>query len=353
MPNKIFLSHSVKDHNLQDHFTDFLESAMKIDSDEIYNTSNGVIPTGEEFIKSIKENISQTDLVIFLITENYLQSYFCLAEMGAAWALNQAIYPIIVPPLKFNILDSTPLKGIQAIMLNDKHHISKMYDEFHKKGIVSSIQITQFNKKLDKFINGLENVYAVSDVLPVVANDEYEKIKLELDVSIEQDMKKDETISKLKSHIRELECLKDPKEVLKLKISQSDNWEKLITHIDEVRTNLSKLPEYVVSALYTDGYRNNYKFSPKEEDNYGCWSELEKNEADGYVYIDQSDGTVEPNYDNIKVKKAKGSLNTLDKFVSSLNESEVFEKFEEEYEIELKLKLRPFWTKLFNVDIAV
>ena len=118
---KIFISHSTKDVELIEKFLDFLEIAMGISREEVYCTSiAGTISTGQKFIDNIENNIKSAKIVIFIITPQYLKSKFCLAEMGAAWVLNQKIYPLIFNPLDFDVLEDTPLKGIQAKILNSE-----------------------------------------------------------------------------------------------------------------------------------------------------------------------------------------------------------------------------------------
>lgn len=62
---------------------------------------------GEDFIKSIKEELHDSEIVIFIITPNYIASKFCIMEMGVVWAFKNNIVPIIVPPLDFSVLNDT------------------------------------------------------------------------------------------------------------------------------------------------------------------------------------------------------------------------------------------------------
>ena len=59
------------------------------------------VGTGEDIRKFIKENISTCDFVFFMISENYKKSEICLNEMGAAWATDRTVIPLVFPNLSF------------------------------------------------------------------------------------------------------------------------------------------------------------------------------------------------------------------------------------------------------------
>jgi len=55
----------------------------------------------------MKKQIQSPKLVILLMTPRYMESWFCLMELGATWAKSLKALPIIVPPIKFNVVSST------------------------------------------------------------------------------------------------------------------------------------------------------------------------------------------------------------------------------------------------------
>mgnify|MGYP002554713353 FL=1 len=89
---KIFISHSSKDKAIIDAFIDkILILGLGFKTEDIASTSRedtGVI-TGNDIREFIKNNISTSDYVFFMLSKNYRLSEICLNEMGAAWALNR------------------------------------------------------------------------------------------------------------------------------------------------------------------------------------------------------------------------------------------------------------------------
>lgn len=154
MGNRIFFSHASADKELVERVVDFFVSSMDIQRREIFCTSlKGTLPPGKEFIPRIKQEIAGCKVVVMLITQAYLESPFCLAELGAAWALNQEIYPLTVSPVTYKDLERTPLKGIQCLDLQSEEDLSVLYDSFVKSEIAESSE-SLFRKGLSQFLAG-------------------------------------------------------------------------------------------------------------------------------------------------------------------------------------------------------
>lgn len=82
---KFFINHSSEDKKLVLMLVDLLEQGFHINKNKIFCTSmDNALRIGEDFIISIKEKLQGSEILIFLITENYISSKFCLMEMGAA-----------------------------------------------------------------------------------------------------------------------------------------------------------------------------------------------------------------------------------------------------------------------------
>lgn len=142
-------------------FVDLLTQGFHIDYNDIFCTSmDNALRVGEDFIKSIKDNLRDSEIVLFLITQNYIDSKFCIMEMGAAWAFKDNIFPIIVPPLDYNILNDTPLKITQSIILSETEDLFKKLYEYKlvEKQIIPRLDFMQEHGLFDKIKQFTENV---------------------------------------------------------------------------------------------------------------------------------------------------------------------------------------------------
>ena len=100
--HKIFISHASKDLEIVNYFVDqVLRLGLGISNEQIFCTSlEGMgIRTGKEFREEIKNKITDSELVLIMLSKNYKESEICLNEMGAAWVLGKTIIPILLPSI--------------------------------------------------------------------------------------------------------------------------------------------------------------------------------------------------------------------------------------------------------------
>ena len=70
---KIFISHSSKDKETVISLSDLLINYFKIEKDSIFCTSfDDSLKVGIDFNKEIKKQLNESDMVILLISENYM-----------------------------------------------------------------------------------------------------------------------------------------------------------------------------------------------------------------------------------------------------------------------------------------
>ena len=105
----IFISHAVVDKALADGLVAFLKEAIGVPAKSIFCSSidGQNIPLGYDFNEYMKQQIQSPKLVILLMTPSYLESWFCLMELGATWAKSHTALPIVVPPIKFSAISNT------------------------------------------------------------------------------------------------------------------------------------------------------------------------------------------------------------------------------------------------------
>ena len=116
----IFISHAVADQALAKMLVDFLKEAMCPEPAIFCSSVKGHhIPLGEDFNAYIKQQLQNPKLVILLMTPAYMESSFCLMELGAAWARNAASLAVVVPPISYHEVTKT-LGLKQAWDITDK-----------------------------------------------------------------------------------------------------------------------------------------------------------------------------------------------------------------------------------------
>lgn len=344
---KIFISHAVNDSELVvKPFIELLIMGLKIDRDEIYCTSDGDIPTGVNFPEHIRNNITNAELVIMILTENYMDSDFCLNEMGAAWANNQNIYPIVIPPASYSILERSALRGVTNVLRVNENELLKLRDEMENKGLTGrNIRSGEYSVRCKNFLNSIDDYTELRQkegplTVPVKEYMELQnrlkEYESELAEKIIECDSKDDLINELKK-------LKDQTAVNQaIRSYNTSEWDELQEIIDVAKSSLNELDPLLVSLMFH--YRN-FSHDFKPEPNYG-WSALHDLAARRFILQDENKITI--NLEKPRVKKASDTLNILKDAIEGMS-PEVFEQFEEEYGTEPDLSDFNFWERVFNI----
>jgi hypothetical protein len=134
----IFISHAAVDADLAEHLVNLLDSGAGVPADEIFcSSAAGNVPNSELFVEHILGKLNTADLVVAIISRAYLNSRFCLAEVGAALVRKidgkAKFYSLIVPPLTFSELDGA-LYGRQAGKIIDRPALSELREAIMRSG---------------------------------------------------------------------------------------------------------------------------------------------------------------------------------------------------------------------------
>ncbi|MBY5551059.1 TIR domain-containing protein [Rhizobium leguminosarum] len=129
-PALIFLSHSVADKDLVEAFEGLLTRALNITSERIFCSSleGQGVTKGANFVDSIKHKAAEAKAVVALISPAYMESPFCLAELGAAWVLNTHRFPIVVPPNSFEVMQAT-LLGVVGVKIDQEDALTQLLED--------------------------------------------------------------------------------------------------------------------------------------------------------------------------------------------------------------------------------
>jgi deoxyadenosine/deoxycytidine kinase len=161
LAKRIFVSHAHADKQLVDALVDLIGNGVGIPADEIFCTAlEGLgIPSGTNFIDYIKAQIQKPEVVLLLITENYLKRPFCLAEMGAAWAMSHKIIPLvggaIGPSDVGGVLGST-----QILKLADIAGLNQFFHELVNNLGIKNSNFPRWEAKRHQFMEFLNQYWS-------------------------------------------------------------------------------------------------------------------------------------------------------------------------------------------------
>ncbi len=158
MSKSIFISHSIKNREVADALVDLLETGIGIPDSEVFCSSlEGLgIPSGVNFVEFIRSQVESTDIVILLLSKEYFESHFCVAELGASWVLCHRMVPLLIPPLAYGDVKAV-LTGIQLLKIEDKVALNQMHSEIIEALAIEGKTFERWEVKRDSFLNTINS----------------------------------------------------------------------------------------------------------------------------------------------------------------------------------------------------
>jgi hypothetical protein len=137
----IFVSHSHSDSKIAKCLVEFLLSSLEISEKEIRCTSvpGFQLPFGKSISEQLKSDVFSSITIVALLTENSLKSTWVLFELGASWALEKLIIPILGPGLPCDDLPG-PLKDFPAVEINKPDATVRLRDAVVEIAKVSGVE---------------------------------------------------------------------------------------------------------------------------------------------------------------------------------------------------------------------
>jgi hypothetical protein len=128
---KVFISHAVVDIKLAEALHDVLDHGFGINPAEIFRSSAaGSIASGEDFIRKILGALSEADYVICVVTPGYLDSQFCIAELGISQNRNLVktglLHGLVVEPATFKTATAGVLVSTQLVSADNLNDIKEV-----------------------------------------------------------------------------------------------------------------------------------------------------------------------------------------------------------------------------------
>jgi hypothetical protein len=245
----IFVSHAVADKPLAKLLVDFLKEAIGVPASAIFCSSvkGHHIPLGEDFNAYIKQQIQKPKLVILLMTPAYMESSFCLMELGAAWAQGAKSLAVVVPPIEFDAVTKT-LGLKQAWKITDKSGLVDLRQTV--RDTINNLEKRTDHTWDDKRTNwnvalkkALEKLQQASKVDASDHQKSLDELK-EKDAEIEQ---LETALGTAQERYAELEKAKDKDEVKAIKKRHAgsqalqDEFDKLIEAVEKAKPQISNI----------------------------------------------------------------------------------------------------------------
>ena len=309
---RVFISHAVKDKKLVDDFFDLLQTGVGLSpNDNFCSSLEGMgIPAGENFVDYIKQKVQSPELIFLMLSPNYLDSLFCLCELGAGWALLHNMIPIVIPPTTYANLKAV-LTGIHAYRIDNKSDLSEMREQIVSVLSIDAPAFARWEVKRDKFLDALDNMLKSLDVPEKVSRIEYEEVVGKYEDAKSEFEQYEAEIDKLQETVSRLEECKDEEEVLAVKKDMSDDWTWFEDLCKKAKAVLNPLPSIVQKIIYNDAKDSQFVPNQWNDD----WDEIRAAEHNDYVSV-TPDNEIRLNRSDPAVERAIHALSEVENFLS-------------------------------------
>lgn len=214
MGKSVFISHAAKESDLAQALVTLIEEGIGVPEKEIFCSSlpGYGIPTGDQFVGYIKQQLQGPKVVVLLLTPSYFESKFCVSELGAAWAMSHTIYPILVPPLQYGDVKDV-LLATQVMKIDDDIGYNQLRDHLQKTVLCNEASPTKWDTKRRGFLKALETL--LPEVAPAshVSADAHAALQSQLSEARAELDANEEDLQRLKAQLQATEQLKDKAEV--------------------------------------------------------------------------------------------------------------------------------------------
>lgn len=346
--SKIFISHATPDADLAEKLMDFLQGQYDLKRDDFFMSSDEEFQGGDDWISIIQTEMQNAKIILPVITPDFLESHFCLCELGAAWINKKSLLPVTLHPENQQALDRTPYRAtVQVIPLNSVDNIARIGESFAAKGEFPRPNMVRFTKRAETLYENTitEHSERIKN-RKEFTEEEVNSLRLDLEEAKLAYEEADDKVLELEKEVTEIRKLKNAEDLKAYDYEQLDEWEELEEALSVARNELRKCSNVLPTVIFYNYSGSDHGFYPPLE----VKGELRTEEFAGRIKFDE--GYVIDEEDPI-IFKVISALDELKKLMIKLEDNtNLLNKFYDEYEnVRFSLRYTPFWEKVLHVTI--
>lgn len=340
MADRIFISHASADAELARALTELLRLGGGASVEEIFCSSldDTSIPPGQDFVEHIRAQMTEAVLVVQLITPAYVESAFCLCELGAQWALARDAFPIVVPPITPTEI-SAVLRQVHVARIDNGPDLDKLFEAVCKR-FGRSPSVVNWNVQRERFLGELPSRLLSLRRATKVDAARYEGALAALQAERTHVTQLEQHVEELERQVRELAAAKDAGAVATV-LADEDEWTTLHQLAYELHMQLLDLPHCVREVMIAEEAHTSY--APESIDEEPL---VEAAVLDGYLceIDDWPHPRVALNAEDPRVSRALDTLKQLKRLVDG--SAELRHAFAAKHDVALDLGNRRTWSAL-------
>lgn len=168
---RVFISHSSKDKDFAFQLRDLI---LRNRNDVTVICSDNGFLNGENYGEQIQYSLTDSNIIIVLLSNNYVSSKYCLIELGMIYSFGYLkeieIFPLCIYPIKpESALAGTPLSHIECSDFYDLSAIRRLFEKIYPHTSVSDNDINQFLYTTLQDIDDQNSIYGRIENVQVFA----------------------------------------------------------------------------------------------------------------------------------------------------------------------------------------
>ena len=342
----VFVSHATVDNELVEQFVDIILKGCGLTEADIFVSSiAGMdIPAGRDLLAAVRAEVSETTLVIAMITPTYPTRPVCIAELGAAWGVAGKLVPVLAPGISRDQLNGV-LTGMKVEYLDQEKALDEIAGRIEEETGRRPESPASWTRAKQKWLRSVGKLAASLPQPEVISKDEHDELKAKL-VDTENALADAESeVTRLLDAVQRLKAAKDAAEVAEILLPEDD-----IERFKELRESavaaLRKVEPVVQEAIRCQLAGDEMHW-PNPNEDPGLASAADEAVSEGFL-IGAANGLV-PNDDHGSVRRASQAVDALANALGGDSfEPEFFEWFDEEYDGPPKLGQRAIWRSVFH-----
>jgi hypothetical protein len=336
----IFISHAEADKLVVDDLFDLLQMGCDIRREEIVCTSvdGAGIRTGEDFVKWVHQNIQTSALVILFITPNYFASRFCTAEMGAAWALEKDIFPMVIPSIERDA--GGVMLGKQTAVV-DESGLDHLRDRIATYYAPAAQSTPRWSVKREEFLKKFRSKLPSLPVPPVVDRSHLEREKERTVAAMQISHQVEEENKVLREQLALMEKAKDRAEVEKIKmkfIPEQEHYSALVKKVNQKLNNLSPIEVRCIFSSIRDEL-----WEPSQDCSREYGTLIEKAKQSEWIIESGFDDSLKPNRNHPRLRSVFEAIEELDRFITNELSPDAIATMQDQNEYIMDVKNRQYW----------
>lgn len=310
LERRIFISHATADKDIADALVDLLKTGADVRTAQIFCASlEGYgVPEGEDFVEYIRTQIESPVLVVAVISPAYYESAFCVCELGAAWAMQHSLFPVVVPPLTYGELQGV-ISKTQGGYIKEAAKLDNLRDRVLSVLGIAPVATALWNDKRDQFLVRMDELLDERPPLKRVPAADLEALKGKYKAALKKLKDGEAELVLAKAQMEAVSALKDRADVAHILVAgdESAEFERLL---EDAKKKIRRLPRVVREALFH--HYSGTAYSPDGMDR-SAWDDIQK-EVEAKFLREPEGRVVQVNLSDKAVGRAVEAVVALDSF---------------------------------------